>query len=133
MWTASDALAGKAAAVPSRPVGAAPRRRRRRRQLPLPPQAPVRAPAFERIAPAPVRTRRRRRPSTALAPIPLSALSPDDESDYARAFASDDDDDTLMMPGGPSSASPDADTVIAVAAPMRRAYGSAPSCACWAC
>jgi 4-amino-4-deoxy-L-arabinose transferase-like glycosyltransferase len=126
MWTASDALAGKAPPVPKPP--AAPRTPPPPPHLPLPPQAPVRAPAFERIAPAPVRTPP---PSAAehraSRPMPLSALSPDDESDYARAFASDDDEDTLMMPGGPTSSSPEADTVIAVAAPMRRAYGSAPS------
>jgi hypothetical protein len=129
MWSASDALAGKAAPVPRPPLArrapaAAP-------QLPLPPQAPPRTPSFEKIAPAPVRTPP---PSAAehraSRPMPLNALTPDDEHDYARAFASD-DDDTPMMPGGrPSgmhSASPEADTVIAVAAPMRRAYGSAPS------
>ena len=125
MWTASDALAGKALPVP-KPTAAA--RTPPAPQLPLPPQPPARAPAFERIAPAPVRTPP---PSAAehraSRPMPLSALSSDDEHDYARAFASDDDEDTLMTPGGPTSSSPEADTVIAVAAPMRRAYGSAPS------
>ncbi len=124
MWTASDAQAGKAQPIPKPP---APRPPPPPPQLPLPPQPPARAPSFERIAPAPVRTPP---PSAAehraSRPIPLTALSPDDEDDYARAFASD-DDDTVMMPGGPSPASPEADTVIAVAAPMRRAYGSAPS------
>ena len=128
MWSATDAQAGKAppkpAPAPPRPATPPPAP-----QLPLPPQPPVRAPAFERIAPAPVRTPP---PSAAehraSRPIPLTALSRDDEDDYARAFASDDDNDTVLMPGGPgNSASPEADTVIATAAPMRRAYGSMPS------
>ena len=130
MWTATDAQAGKAppkpAAPPPRPVAPTPPPAA---QLPLPPQAPARAPSFDRIAPAPVRTPP---PSAAehraSRPIPLTALTPDDEDDFARAFASDDDDDTVLMPGGPgNSASPEADTVIAVAAPMRRAHGSTPS------
>ena len=128
MWTATAAQSGKAAPPPKappapRPVAPAP-------QLPLQPQAPAPTPNFRKIAPAPVRTPP---PSAAdhqaSRPIPLTPLSADDEDDYARAFASD-DDDTQMMPGGPNysnSASPEADTVIAVAAPMRRAYGSQPS------
>ena len=96
-------------------------------QLPLTPQAPARQQTFDRIAPAPVRTPP---PSAAehraSRPIPLTALTPDDEDDFARAFASDDDEDTQLMHGH-HSASPEADTVIAVAAPMRRAYGSQPS------
>ena len=129
MWSATDAQAGKAppkpAPAPPRPAAPPPAPIT---QLPLPPQPPVRAPSFERIAPAPVRTPP---PSAAehraSRPIPLTALTPDDEDDFARAFASD-DEDTQLMPGGPgNSASPEADTVIAVAAPMRRAYGSAPT------
>jgi 4-amino-4-deoxy-L-arabinose transferase-like glycosyltransferase len=128
MWTATAAQAGKAAPVPRPPPPAA-RAPAPAAQLPLPPQPPVRPPSFDRIAPAPVRIPP---PSAAehqaSRPVPLMPLSADDESDYARAFASDDDDDdTQMMPGGPGSASPEADTVIAVAAPMRRAYGSQPS------
>jgi 4-amino-4-deoxy-L-arabinose transferase-like glycosyltransferase len=125
MWSASDALAGKAAPVPRPPPPAA------RAPAPppqLPPQPPARSPTFDKIAPAPVRTPP---PSAAdhraSRPVPLTPLSPDDEHDYARAFASDDDDEDLMTPGGRRSASPEADTVIAVAAPMRRAYGSQPS------
>ena len=128
MWTATAAQSGKAPPLP-KPPPPAPRAPPPAPQLPLPPQAPVRAPSFERIAPAPVRIPP---PSAAehqaSRPIPLTPLSADDEHDFARAFASDDDDDdTQMMPGGPGSASPEADTVIAVAAPMRRAYGSQPS------
>ncbi len=130
MWSASDALAGKAAPVP-KPPPPAPRAPAPAPQLPLPPQPPVRTPSFDRIAPAPVRIPP---PSAAehqaSRPIPLMPLSADDEDDFARAFASDDDDDTRVMPGGmggANSASPDADTVIAVAAPMRRAYGTQPS------
>jgi 4-amino-4-deoxy-L-arabinose transferase-like glycosyltransferase len=127
MWSAADAQAGKAAPVPKPPPPAA---RAPAPQLPLPPQPPARTPSFDRIAPAPVRTPP---PSAAehraSRPIPLTPLSADDEHDYARAFASDDDDDdTVLMPGsGLNSASPEADTVIAQAAPMRRAYGSQPS------
>ena len=127
MWSASDALAGKAPPVP-RPAPPAARAPAPAPQLPLPPQPPVRAPSFERIAPAPVRTPP---PSAAehqaSRPVPLTALTPDDEDDYARAFASDDDEETQVMSGGRHTASPEADTVIAVAAPMRRAYGSQPS------
>ena len=125
MWTASDAQAGRAPPIPKPP---APRPPPPPPQLPLPPQPPARPPSFERIAPAPLRTPP---PSAAehraSRPIPLTALSPDDEHDYARAFASDDDDTVMMPGGGMNPASPEADTVIAVAAPMRRAYGSAPS------
>jgi len=130
MWTASDAQAGKAPPIPKPPPAPRPPPPP---QLPLPPQPPARTPSFDKIAPAPVRTPP---PSAAehraSRPMPLTALSPDDEHDYARAFASDDDDDdTVLMSGSPRSglhsASPEADTVIAVAAPMRRAYGSAPS------
>ena len=132
MWTATAAQAGKAAPVPRPPPPAA-RQPAPPPQLPLPPQPPVRTPSFDRIAPAPVRIPP---PSAAdhqaSRPVPLTPMSADDEYEYARAFASDDDDeDTRVMPGGrPSgmnSASPEADTVIAVAAPMRRAYGSQPS------
>ena len=133
MWTATAAQAGKAAPVPRPPPPAA-RAPAPAAQLPLPPQPPVRPPSFDRIAPAPVRIPP---PSAAdhqaSRPVPLTPMSPDDEYEYARAFASDDDDDedTRVMPGGRPSgmntASPDADTVIAVAAPMRRAYGSQPS------
>ena len=130
MWTATAAQAGKAAPVPKPPPPAA-RAPTPAAQLPLPPQPPVRPPSFDRIAPAPVRIPP---PSAAehqaSRPVPLTPLSADDEHDYARAFASDDDDDTAVMPGGSNGlnpASPDADTVIAVAAPMRRAYGSQPS------
>ncbi len=157
MWSAQDAQSGKAAPVtkltppaPARPPGPAqtapksisqlmetvkpppapraPPPPPQQPQLPLTPQPPARTPSFDKIAPAPVRTPP---PSAAehraSRPIPLTALAPDDEHDYARAFASDDDEDTQMMPGGGPGASPDADTVIAVAAPMRRAYGSQPS------
>ncbi|MEO5688196.1 MAG: glycosyltransferase family 39 protein [Burkholderiaceae bacterium] len=132
MWSASDALAGKAPPVPKPAAPKPPPPPPPITQLPMQPQSPARTPSFDRIAPAPVRTPP---PSAAdhraSRPVPLTALTPDDEHDYARAFASDDDDeDTVMMPGGPggmNSASPEADTVIAVAAPMRRAYGSAPS------
>ncbi len=131
MWTATAAQSGKATPVPRAPPPAS-RQVAPPVQLPLPPQAARPEPNFRKIAPAPVRTPP---PSAAdhqaSRPIPLAPLSADDEHDYARAFASDDDDDdTRVMPGGPnylSSASPDADTVIAVAAPMRRAYGSQPS------
>jgi 4-amino-4-deoxy-L-arabinose transferase-like glycosyltransferase len=128
MWTATAAQSGKAAPVP-RPPPAAARAPAPPPALPLPPQPPVRAPTFDRIAPAPVRIPP---PSAAehraSRPIPLTALSPDDEDDFARAFASDDDDDTqLMGAGGTDPASPEADTVIAVAAPMRRADGARPS------
>ena len=154
MWSAQDAQSGKAAPVtkltppPPRAPGPpqqapksisqlmetvkppppprAPPAPTQQPQLPLTPQAPVPTRSFDRIAPAPVRTPP---PSAAehraSRPMPLSALTPDDEHDYARAFASD-DEDTLMMPGG-NPASPEADTVIATAAPMRRAYGSQPS------
>jgi len=126
MWSAQDALAGKAPPVPRPPAPAA-RAPAPAAQLPLPPQPPARTPTFDKIAPAPVRTPP---PSAAdhraSRPVPLTGLSPDDEADYARAFASDDDDDP-MTPGGRRSAAPEADTVIAVAAPMTRAYGSQPS------
>jgi 4-amino-4-deoxy-L-arabinose transferase-like glycosyltransferase len=130
MWTATAAQAGKAVPPPRSPAPAP--RPAATPQLPLPPQAPAPTPSFQKIAPAPVRTPP---PSAAehraSRPMPLTALSADDEHDYAAAFASDDDDDTVMMPGGRASglhsASPEADTVIAVAAPMRRAYGSQPS------
>ncbi|MBW8777709.1 MAG: glycosyltransferase family 39 protein, partial [Burkholderiales bacterium] len=125
MWSASDALAGKAAPVPRPPPPA--RAPAPGPQLPMPPQPPARTPTFDKIAPAPVRTPP---PSAAdhraSRPVPLTGLSPDDEADYARAFASDDDDDP-MTPGGHRPAAPEADTVIAVAAPMTRAYGSQPS------
>ncbi len=132
MWTATAAQAGKAVPPPKSPPAAA-RVAAPPPSLPLPPQAPAPTPNFRKIAPAPVRTPP---PSAAdhqaSRPIPLTPLSADDEDedDYARAFASDDDDDTQMMPGGPNysnSPSLEADTVIAVAAPMRRAYGSQPS------
>lgn len=154
MWSAQDAQAGKAAPVgrltpPARAPGPAqpapksiselmetvkppppraPPAAPQQPQLPLTQPPPARAQSFDKIAPAPVRIPP---PSAAehraSRPIPLTPLSADDEHDYARAFASDDDEDTLMMPGGGPSASPEADTVIAVAAPMRRAYGSQPS------
>ena len=129
MWTATAAQTGKAAPVP-KPPPPAPRPPPPPPSLPLQPQAPVRTQTFDKIAPAPVRIPP---PSAAehraSRPIPLTALSPDDEHDFARAFASDDEDDTQLMGGasGMNPASPEADTVIAVAAPMRRAYGNQPS------
>ncbi len=126
MWSAVDAQAGKAAPIPkppsvaSAPIPLSP--------LPLAPQAPARAPSFDRIAPAPVRTPPpQAAEQRASRPMPLGD---DDEDDFARAFASDDLEDTVILEGrplGPPAASPEADTVIAVAAPARRAYGSRPS------
>ena len=153
MWSAQDAQAGKAAPVtrlsptsarapgPAQPAPKsiselmqtvkppppprAPPAAPQQPQLPLEQQPPPRTQSFDRIAPAPVRTPP---PSAAehraSRPIPLTALTPDDEDDYARAFASD-DDETVLMSGG-QSASPEADTVIAAVAPMRRA-GTQPS------
>jgi 4-amino-4-deoxy-L-arabinose transferase-like glycosyltransferase len=127
MWTATAAQSGKAPPLPPKAPPAQPRAATP--PAPALPPLPPPAPSFRSIAPAPVRTPP---PSAAdhqaSRPMPLTALSRDDEHDYAAAFASD-DDDTQMM-GGAShlhSASPEADTVIAVAAPMRRAYGSQPS------
>jgi 4-amino-4-deoxy-L-arabinose transferase-like glycosyltransferase len=68
-------------------------------------------------------------PPPPAAPARAQAPSADDENDFARA-SDYDHDDTLMLPGSSrlqQTAEPDADTVIAVAAPMRRAYGSQPS------
>ena len=96
-------------------------------QLPMTPLPPPRTPTFDKIAPAPVRIAP---PSAAehraSRPIPLTALPPplpDDEHDFARAFASDDED--TVIAGEP--ASPEADTVIGTAAPVSRAHGTTPS------
>ncbi len=138
MWTATDAASSKTpipAPVPAqRPPAAAPARPPG--LPPLPPQAPPPEPSFRTIAPAPVRIPP---PSAAFhsasRPMPLSSpapsrpmpLGPDDEHDFAAAM--DDDDDTMIMSrdGSFPSASPEADTVIAVAAPMRRAHNALPS------
>jgi len=128
MWSAADAAAGKAPPVPRAPAPAprpaAPPVVTQLPLDPLPPPPPERS--FDRIAPAPVRTPP---PSAAehraSRPIPLTMMTRDDEADYARAFASDDDD--TVIASGHHPASPEADTVIAVAAPMRRAHGSTPS------
>jgi 4-amino-4-deoxy-L-arabinose transferase-like glycosyltransferase len=112
MWSAADAAAGKAPPVPPRPPAPAPR-----------PAAP---PPVTALPLAPVRTPP---PSAAehraSRPIPLTMMTRDDEHDFARAFASDDED--TVIASGLHSASPEADTVIAVAAPMSRAHGSTPS------
>jgi 4-amino-4-deoxy-L-arabinose transferase-like glycosyltransferase len=80
---------------------------------PRPPAAPVAPPLHPAFAPAPVR-------APAPAPAPR-ALAPDDETDYVAHSGFD----TEILParGGLASttAAPDADTVIAVAPPMRRA------------
>ena len=128
MWTATAAASSKTpipAPVPPRaPAARAPAPPT---LPPLPPQPPAPEPSFRTIAPAPVRIPP---PSAAFhsasRPMPLSA---DDEHDYAAGM-DDDDDDTLVMTRDGSqlqSASPEADTVIAVAAPMRRVNGSQPS------
>jgi len=129
MWSAADAAAGKAPPVPPRPPAPAPRPAAPPPVTalpldPLPPPRPERS--FDKIAPAPVRTPP---PSAAehqaSRPIPLTMMTRDDEADYARAFASDDDD--TVIASGHHPASPEADTVIAVAAPMSRAHGATPS------
>ena len=129
MWSAADAAAGKAPPVPPRPPAPAPRPAAPPPVTalplePLPPPPPQRS--FDRIAPAPVRTPP---PSAAehraSRPIPLTMMTRDDEHDYARAFASDDED--TVIASGHHPASPEADTVIAVAAPMSRAHGATPS------
>jgi 4-amino-4-deoxy-L-arabinose transferase-like glycosyltransferase len=95
--------------------------------IPVPPAPP--APTFRTIAPAPVRMPP---PPAPPAPSPAmrnSPLSADDDNDFGRPSIYDDQDTLLLPPhsGHLHSASPDADTVIAVSAPMRRAYGSQPS------
>ncbi|HEY9028028.1 MAG TPA: glycosyltransferase family 39 protein, partial [Burkholderiaceae bacterium] len=130
MWSAADAAAGKAPPVPKAPAPAprpaAPPPPVTALPLdPLPPPPPARS--FDKIAPAPVRTPP---PSAAehraSRPIPLNMMMQrDEDDDYARAFASDDQD--TVIAGGHHSASPEADTVIAVAAPMSRAHGAQPS------
>ncbi len=139
MWTATDAATSKTPIpVPAPPPARAPAVAARPPGLPpLPPQAPPPEPSFRAIAPAPVRIPP---PSAAFhsgsRPMPLSAmasprpmpLSPDDEHDFAAGM-DDDDADTLVMSrdGSGHSASPEADTVIAVAAPMGRAHHAGPS------
>lgn len=127
MWSAADAAAGKAPPLPRAPaVAPRPAAPPPVTELPTPPLPPARAATFDKIAPAPVRTPP---PSAAehraSRPIPLTMMTRDDEADYARAFASDDED--TVIASGHHSASPEADTVIAVAAPMSRAHGSTPS------
>ena len=130
MWSAADAAAGKAAPAP-RPPPPAPRPAAAANQLPpLPPPPPP--PSFDKIAPAPVRKPppvRTPPPSAAehraSRPIPLAVMTRDDEDDYARAFASDEVD--TVIPGSEHAVSLEADTVIAVAAPVSRARGAQPS------
>ena len=160
MWSAADAMSGKAAPPPvpfapqAMPSGQTPKPRPKSiselmetagkptvppppaprppppppiTALPLDPLPPPPPPkSFDKIAPAPVRTPP---PSAAehraSRPIPLTMMTRDDDADFARAFASDDED--TVIASGHHSASPEADTVIAVAAPMSRAHGSTPS------
>ena len=131
MWSAADAASGKSPQAPKAPPPA-PRPPPPPPPItalplePLPPAAPQRS--FDKIAPAPVRTPP---PSAAehraSRPIPLSMMTRDDDADFARAFASDDQDTVIASGHGHHSASPEADTVIAVAAPMSRAHGATPS------
>jgi len=89
------------------------------------PPAPSAA-AFRAIAPAPVRAPRPAPPAPPAWPLPRRS-SADDETDFAPPSAYDDPDTQVPGTNHLRSAAPDADTVIAVAAPMRRAYGSQPS------
>jgi 4-amino-4-deoxy-L-arabinose transferase-like glycosyltransferase len=88
--------------------------------VPPPPPAPVPPPIPRAFAPAPVRT-------PPPAPAPARPAPPDDAADYV----SHSEFDTQVLPhyGGLASttAAPDADTVIAVAPPMRRAADARPS------
>jgi len=104
MWRASEQMGLSPTPAPSPPV-------------PVPaPRAPAAAPRA--AAPAPARP---------AAPPPSPRMAPpDDELDYVAHS----EFDTQVLPRsglGGATAEPEADTVIAVAAPMRRATQSAPS------
>ncbi len=118
MWQASTAQLSKTPPAPPHAPVAAPA---------TPPRpAPAPAPSFRTIAPAPVRAAPMPPPAATPALPPSRPALPDDETDFAPPSAFD----TLVMQHASAnlqSAEPDADTVIAVAAPMRRAQAATPS------